>query len=176
MYRNKRIIIIIVSALIIRHILLFVPFYKVYTELACVSEYVETQSVVYVPESIPVKFYYDPVGVFFGNDVFEYWRIKPDKKEREKRLKDVSKPQWSKIGCYGEYSMILERLSYFYGNIFSQWAKTSPLEDNCSYICLYDGYQNTVICDDNEAYYCSNIFVYIYDSDDNLYYCIHHTM
>lgn len=176
MYRNKKIIIIIISSLFLKMFLFFIPISKVYNELACVSEYVITQSEVYVPESTPIKFYYDPVGVFFGNDVFEYWRIKPNRKERGILQEDVNKPQWSKIGDCWEYSMIFERLSYCYDDLFSKWAKSSPMEDNSSYISLYDGCQNMIIYDDNEAYLCSNLFIYIYDTDDNLYYCIHHTV
>lgn len=167
---------VIAFAIVVKLLIWGIVFSFVYREIACVSEYVSTQGVVYVPESIPVKFYYDPVGVFFGNDVFEYWRIKPDKKEKEKLLDDIKNPQWSKIEGLGEYSMVFDRLSCWYDNLFSKSAKTSPFEDNSSYICLYDDCQNKIVCDDYEAYLCPNLYVYIYDSDDNFYYCIHNTV
>ena len=169
----KKNTIIILSALLIRLLIVVLIFNSFWTEIASVNPYVVEKNIVYVPETTPRKFHYDLVGVFFGNEHFEYWKIKPNKDEQEKLLQDIQNGNWS-LMSWGEHSSIIV-FDYIDG-FFDKRTKTDPFSDNATYICVYNDNKDEIITDEYESSLCSHLMVFIYDSDDNFYYCSHVSM
>ncbi len=169
----KKNIIIILSALLVKLLIVGLIFNSIWVKIASVNPYIVEKNIVYVPESTPRRFHYDLVGVFFGNDHFEYWKIKPDKKEQEKLLEDIQNGNWSPMGW--EHSDAISGY-YYLDDFFDKRTKTDPFSDNATYICIYNDNKDEIITDVYYPAVSSHWMVFIYDSDDNFYYCTNQSM
>lgn len=142
----------------------------VWFKLSKVNPYITDKQIVYVPETIPRKFHYDLVWLFFGNDVFEYWVIKPDKDDKAALLEDIQNGNWSAFNA--QYNDVLCSFNY-YGNEYTKPVISEPLSNKGTYICYYDEVEETVVKQIDSLNLTSHWIVFIYDSVENIYYCIH---
>ena len=170
--KTKKNIIIILSALLIRLLIVGLIFNSFWIKIGSVNPYVVEKNIVYVPEKTPRRFHYDLVGVFFGNDHFEYWVIKPDKSDREALLADIEDGNWSKFNS--QYDSVLYYYNY-YGDEFTKPVISKPLNSESTYICYYDDVSEKIY-DFDESFLTSQWIIYIYDLVENIYYCIHQSV
>lgn len=169
----KKNTIIILSAVLIRLLIVGLIFNSFWIKIGSVNPYVVEKNIVYVPEKTPRRFHYNLVGVFFGNDHFEYWVIKPNKSDREALLEDIEYGNWSNFNS--QYDSVLYYYNY-YGDEFTKPAISKPLNSESTYICYYDDVNEEIVCDFDESFITSQWIIYIYDSAENIYYCIHQSV
>ncbi len=168
---NKRkVIICAVSLFLVSIVVLLSALGFIWCKISKVNPYITDKQIVYVPESVPRKFHYDLVGFFFGNDGFEYWVIKPNKADKEALLEDVQNGNWSDFN--GQYNDILFGLNY-YGNEFTKPVISKQLNSEGTYICYYDDVKEEVVNEFDSSFITSQWIIFIYDSEANIYYCIH---
>lgn len=167
--KNKKVVCAVSVFLVIVVIVLSV-FGFVWLNLAKVNPYITEEEIVYVPETLPRKFYYDLVWLFFGNDVFEYWVIKPDKDDKAALLEDIQNGNWSNYN--NQYEEMLCNLNYYSGG-FSEAIIAEQLNTESTYICFYDDVKGEVVETIDGSLPTSHWIIFIYDSVENIYYCIH---
>lgn len=168
--KNKIVVKRAVSAFLIIVVIVSSAFGFVWFKLSKVNPYITDKQIVFVPETLPHKFHYDLVWLFFGNDVFEYWVIKPDKDDKAALLEDVQNGNWS---SFNEQSNDVLRSFNYYGNEYTKPVINQQLNSQGTYICYYDEVKEEVVKQIDISILTSHWIIFIYDSVENVYYCIH---
>ena len=159
---NKKILIILVLVVSICIAFSFVIRFA----FGGINEYIPELGIVYVPQKPAIRFHYQ----ILTPDIFEYWVFRLTDKEEKAILDGVEKGDWSEMNSHH-----INKLEYFdgYEKIFGDKYKNHKC-----YICIYDDKENKVITDSKNII-CEDTtkwIIFLYDTESNLYYCVHETM
>lgn len=130
-----------------------------------IDDVVIEADVVFTPERPADRFYYD----LFSIDVFEYWVFKLEDEEKYNVLNEVENGNWSEMTLFH----VGKIKSLYGGRIFKK-----SFENHKCLICIYDKKSKTVINDsENEIWEdTTKWIIFLYDTEDNRYYCIYETV
>ncbi len=147
--------IIVISSLFLSHI--FLVYY------GNIDGYIIENTKIYIPESTPKKYHSTP----FSIDTFDYWIFKLNEYEASEIEKELENGNWNSIEQFHIYK--LSELNYL--KIIHKYSK---LKSNC-FLSIYDLKSGEIITNNDESIFLdsSNWVVFVYDKDEQYYYCIH---
>ena len=154
-------IILIIISIIITLWLFLSHIYLVY--YGNIDEYIIENTKVYIPESTPKKYH----STKFSIDTFDYWIFKLNEDEASELEKELENYNWNQIEPFHIYK--LSELDYL--KIIHKY---SLLQSNF-YLCIYDLTTGKIITNNDESIFLdsSNWVVFLYDKDEQYYFCIH---
>ena len=133
-----------------------------------ISPWIKKENVVYIPDTLASKFYHE----FWSIDDIHYWIIKPNDEELENILKDIETDSWSEIeNHHGLF------LSKYRGYFRDSNVVADIFDSNEKYICIYDSWHKEIVTNypDVTEINSTQWLFFIYDVENNLYYCFYVT-
>lgn len=139
-----------------------------YIDNHTVSQWIKDENIVYIPETLACEIHHDHLSI----DAVYCWVIEPKEKEMSKILKDIQTDSWSKIEPHHIFL-----LSKYSGYFRDSGVIEKIFDSNEKYICIYDNWHKenvTNYLDVTEINSTQWLF-FVYDTENNLYYCFYVT-
>lgn len=136
---------------------------RFYLTCSVITQWIADENVVYVPRKPATRFDHEYLLSFLGMESHDFWKIKLKAKDIENLQHEIESGNWEKLD--NDHIEILANNTYLedYG-VYSEMADSENV-----YVCIYDSRNGEIVKD--TSFRSSEILVFIYDSDDSIYFC-----